>query len=350
MPDEEKAGLSRTTHVTIWIGSAVVLTVLLAVVIIRSGFRRHNLMVTSYFANAGGLKSGAAVNLDGVTIGTVKSVTLTTSQQQMKTPIKVVMKLDSKYQSNLHVDSTATILSLGALGDTAIDIDSREAVGPILRDGDDLKAIVNPSVLDAKVAQETIDKMNVTEGKLNALVDQVESGKGSIGQLMSNPGLTNEASATVSKVREVTGKLNSNTNSLGKFVGDRSVTDRIGRIGTDVEGVSASLAKVTGGPLQANLAVTQTHVASLTADMNAGEGAVGVLKKDSPMGQQMSAATGQAKTLIAGIGDGKGSAGKIVAGGDVSANLTKLATESGALAMMIRQNPTKYLTIQVRIF
>ncbi len=349
MPDEQEVRWWRTSPGVMGIGAAVILTVLLA--LYTSGlFRSRKLMATSYFANAGGLKPGAEVNLDGIAIGTVKSVTLTTSPELVKTPVKVVMKLNAKYQAGLHTDSTATITSLGALGDSAIDINSREAAGPPLRDGDTLKAIANPSVLDAKAFQTTINNMNAMVGRFNTVVDEMETGKGSLGQFITNPGLTNEAAGTVGKVKDVTTKLNGTTNTVGKFIHDPSVSKKLARISTNVQGVSASVAKLTGGPLQGNLAETQTHVNSLTADLNAGKGGLGMLMTDSSVKKDLSGATAQANTLIAGIGAGKGSAGKFAAAGPVSVDMTKLQAEASALATMIRQNPTKYLTIQVRIF
>ena len=349
MPDEQEVRWSRTSLGVIVIGPLVILTALLA--LYTSGvFRSRKLLVTSYFSNAGGLKPGAAANLDGIAVGTVRTVTLTTSPDMVKTPVKVVMKLDAQYEDRLRTDSTATIVSLGALGDSAININSREAVGPPLRDGDTLKSIANPSVLDAKSFQTTINNMNLMVGRFNTVVDQIETGKGSIGQLMSNPGLTNEAKATVARAQDVSTKLNGTTNTVGKFIHDPSVTEKLARISTNMQSLNASVAKLTGGPLQANLAVTQTHVNSLTTDFNSSKGGIGMLMTDSPLKKDLAGATAQANTLIAGIGSGKGSAGKFVAAGPVSVDMTKLQAEASSLATMIRQNPKKYLTIQVRIF
>jgi phospholipid/cholesterol/gamma-HCH transport system substrate-binding protein len=352
MPEAQDLRWWRTTPGLIAIGSAVILTVVLAVFtsVSGAGFRRHKLTVTTYFNNSAGLKSGAAVNLAGVTIGTVKNVTITSAPERRKAPVQVVMKIDGKFQSELHTDSTATIVSLGAMGDTEIDISSRDAFGPQLRDGDNLKSIVSPSVLDAHAVQETINSMNAMVDRLNTVVDQIETGKGSIGQFMSNPGLTNEATATVAKVRDVTARLNGTSNSAGKLLNDHSLPDKFGRIATDVQGVGASLAKLTGGPLQANLAATEAHVNSLAADVNSGNGSVHMLMTDSPVKRDLSGAAAQAKVLGAGLSAGKGSAGKLVAGGELKVDLTKFQAETAALATMIRQNPTKYLTIEVRVF
>jgi len=50
--------------------------------------------VLTFFENSAGLKTGAAVNLQGVTIGTVKTVTIDNSPERKLTPVKVVMKID----------------------------------------------------------------------------------------------------------------------------------------------------------------------------------------------------------------------------------------------------------------
>ena len=51
----------------------------------------------TYFENAAGIKDGAAVNLEGVTIGTVQKVTVVADASRKLTPIKVEMKLDGKF-------------------------------------------------------------------------------------------------------------------------------------------------------------------------------------------------------------------------------------------------------------
>src|SRR5277367_1173234 len=140
MPSQHEVRWSQLKVGVIVLISTVILVALLFLMTSSSGLGilTHKLTVVTYFENSAGLKSGAAVNLEGVTIGTVKSVTVTTAPDRKLTPVQVVMKIDSKYQTSLHKDSKAALTTIGVLGDTVVDINSQVAVGPPLQDGDEL--------------------------------------------------------------------------------------------------------------------------------------------------------------------------------------------------------------------
>src|SRR5664280_2668097 len=148
MPSQQEVRWSQLKIGVIVLVSAVILTTLLFLMTSASGLGlfSHKLAITTYFENSAGLKVGAAVNLQGVTIGTVKSITVTTAPERRLTPVQVVMKLDGKYQSSLHKDSTAALTTVGVLGDTVVDINSQVANGPPLQDGDELKTLETPSL------------------------------------------------------------------------------------------------------------------------------------------------------------------------------------------------------------
>jgi phospholipid/cholesterol/gamma-HCH transport system substrate-binding protein len=82
----------------------------------------------SYFENAAGLKNGAPVNLEGVTIGTVTQVKIV--PERKLTPVEVTMKIGNRYRLAVHTDSTSSLETIGVLGDTVVDINSKSATGP----------------------------------------------------------------------------------------------------------------------------------------------------------------------------------------------------------------------------
>ncbi len=220
MPSQQEVRWSQLKVGVIVLVSVVVLTTLLFLMTSASGlgFFSHKLTITTYFENSAGLKVGAAVNLQGVTIGTVKTITVVTTPERKLTPVQVVMKIDSKYQSSLHKDSTAALTTVGVLGDTVVDINSQVATGPQLEDGDELKTLETPSLTDVvKASQGTIENLNVILAKLNTVVDNLQSGKGSFGQLLTNPALFNKLVSAADSVQTLTAKLNSPNNTLGKF-------------------------------------------------------------------------------------------------------------------------------------
>jgi len=80
------------------------------------GLFAKKLLLRSYFENASGLKVGAPVTLEGVTIGNVTRIRVVTSRNP--TPVEVTMRVGHEYLFGLHTDSTATIAQAGVLGDS----------------------------------------------------------------------------------------------------------------------------------------------------------------------------------------------------------------------------------------
>src|ERR1700743_1371509 len=138
MPSQQEVRWSQLKVGLIVLAASVVLVTLLFLMTSSAGLGifSHKLTVTTYFENSAGLKAGAAVNLQGVTIGTVKTVPVVATPDRKLTPVKVVMKLNEKYADELRQDSKAALTTIGVLGDTVVDINSQTAVGPPLRDGD----------------------------------------------------------------------------------------------------------------------------------------------------------------------------------------------------------------------
>ncbi len=181
MPSQQEVRWSQLKTGIIVLVASVVLVTLLFLMTSASGLGilSKKLTVTTYFENAAGLKEGGAVNLQGVTIGSVKSVTVTADPARKLTPVKVVMKIDSKYQDQLKEDSKAALTTVGVLGDTVVDINSQVATGPPLKDGDELHTLETPSITDVvKASQGTIEQLNVILAKMNSIVDNLQSGKG----------------------------------------------------------------------------------------------------------------------------------------------------------------------------
>jgi phospholipid/cholesterol/gamma-HCH transport system substrate-binding protein len=362
MPSQQEVRWSQLKIGVIVLGSVVILTALLFLMTSSSGLGlfSRKLTVTTYFENSAGLKVGAAVNLEGVTIGTVKTIAVVTTAERKLTPVQVVMKLDSKYQSSLRTDSTAALTTVGVLGDTVVDINSQTATGPELRDGDELKTLETPSLQDVvKESQGTFDNLNVILAKLNTVVDNMQSGKGSFGQLLTNPDLYNKLVATADDVHQITVKLNSNDNTVGKFFNDDAamynrLNDAIGRVDEITknlqDGKGSAGKMLTDDTMYNNLNHSLANLNSILADAEAGKGSAGMLLKDPTFAKKLNDAITQTDELVTAINSGKGTLGKLATDDAVYTNLNKLLNESTTLVTTIRQDPKKYLTIHMKIF
>ena len=137
MPSQQEVKWSQLKVGLIVMASIALLSTLLFLMTGASGMSvfSHKIILTTYFENSSGLKIGAAVNLEGVTIGEVTHVTVSTDPARKLTPVKVVMKIDPKYHASVHTDSTASLSTVGVLGDTVVDINSVAATGPEVQSG-----------------------------------------------------------------------------------------------------------------------------------------------------------------------------------------------------------------------
>jgi phospholipid/cholesterol/gamma-HCH transport system substrate-binding protein len=362
MPSQQEVRWSQLKVGVIVLISVVILTTLLFLMTSSSGMAlfSHKLSITTYFENAAGLKPGAAVNLQGVTIGNVKTVTVTTAPDRKLTPVQVTMKIDPKYQASLHTDSKAALSTVGVLGDTIVDINSQVATGPMLRDGDELKTMETPSIQDVvKASQGTIESLNVILAKMNTIVDNLQSGKGSFGQLLNNPDLYNKLDSATGEIQKLTAKLNSNDNTVGKFFNDKAemydrmnnIVARVDTVTKDLQSGKGTLGKaLTDDSMYNNLNQSLANLNSILADAQAGKGSAGMLLKDPTFAKKLNETLSQADDLVTQINQGKGTLGKLIKDDTTANNLNNLLTESTKLVTTIRQDPKKYLTIHMKIF
>jgi phospholipid/cholesterol/gamma-HCH transport system substrate-binding protein len=361
MPSQHEVRWSQLKVGVIVLISTIILVTLLFLMTSSSGLGilSHKTTVVTYFENSAGLKTGAAVNLEGVTIGTVKTVTIDNSPERKLTPVKVVMKLDDKYGANLKKDSKASLSTVGVLGDTVVDINSQFAVGPPLQEGDVLKTTETPSISDVvKASQGTIESLNVILAKMNVIVDNLETGKGTFGQLINNPDLYNKANKTVDELLTLEKNLNAGRGSIGKLMTDDTLYNRLNDTADKLQNIanSVSSGKGTAGmllkddSLYKNLNSTLAHANSIMADADAGKGGLGLMLKDPKFRQDLSNTLTQVNSLVSGINEGHGTLGKLVTDDSVHTNLNKLLTASTDLVTTIRSDPKKYLTIHLKIF
>ena len=361
MPSQEEVRWSQLKVGLIVLVAAVILVTLLFLMTSSSGLGilSKKLTITTYFENSAGLKTGGAVTLEGVTIGSVKSVNVSQDPARKLTPVRVVMKIDSKYDYGLKKDSKAALNTNGVLGDTLVDINSQTAVGPPLEDGDELHTLETPSLTDVvKASQGTIEQLNVILAKMNTIVDNLQDGKGSVGKLINDPELYDKANATVDELHTLEVNLNNGRGSVGKLMTDDTLYNRLNTAALKIDQIGDALQSDKGAAgmlindpkFAQQIRDTLTHINALLADVQNGKGAAGMLVNDPQFAQSLRDTMTQANQIITKVNKGEGTLGKLTTDDQAYTNLNKLLTESTLLVSTIRQDPKKYLTIHLKIF
>jgi phospholipid/cholesterol/gamma-HCH transport system substrate-binding protein len=339
----------------------VAMAVLVGLIFLMSGssgglFARK-LQLRAYFENAAGIKEGAPVTLEGVTIGNVIHVRVIPDREP--TPVEVTMQVDYKHEHALHADSTAMIAQAGVLGDSYLDISSAHASGPPPIYNAELRTTGAPSIQDViRTSEGSIEQITKLMGKVEVLVDTLNSKKGTAGELINDPELYKKISTIAGDLQTITSAIAQGKGSVGKLLTDdtlytriNSAVDKVDKITTDLNDGKGTAGKILkDDSLYNNLNATVKNTNELVADINAGKGSIGKLAKDPAFAQKLDDTVTNLDTILKGVNDGKGSLGQFVQNRSFYDHLDQTMDQSQQLVKSIRENPKKYFVIHMKIF
>jgi phospholipid/cholesterol/gamma-HCH transport system substrate-binding protein len=322
-----------------------------------TGLFTTKITLRSYFDNAQGLRNGAPVRLQGVDIGNVTGVRVVGDRP--RTPVEIVMRVNTKYGFNIRKDSVTSLSTAGVLGETFIDIDSALAKGPEARDGDTLPIRDTPDIQDVvRASQGTLQNLDALLKRTDRILAFVESGQGSIGKLIYDPLLYNRFAETVNEFKGIVDQIRNGQGSLGKLVSNdeaynkaMAAVDKLNLIIDELQQGKGTAGKFLKDPaLYNNANDTIANVKKLTDDINAGKGALGKLTKDEALAQKLDNTITKLSALTDRLEAGEGTAGKLFKDPALYNNLDETLVETRQLVKSIRENPKKYLTFKVKIF
>lgn len=339
----------------------IALAVLVGLIILMSGstgglFARK-IVLRSYFKNAAGLKDGAEVTLEGVTIGNVIHVRVIPDRDP--TPVEVSMRVGDEFRGFLHTDSTAAIVQAGVLGDSFIDISSVHATGPSPTNNAELKTTGAPSIQDViQSSQLSIDEINALTKKVEILMDSINSGKGTIGALVNDPALSRKFTSIVSDLQTISGAIASGKGSIGKLVNDdtlytraNSAVDRLNKITADLDDGKGTAGKfLKDDSLYNNLNSTVSNANELINEINHGKGSIGKLARDPEFAKKLDDTVTRLDSILTSVDEGKGTIGQLMQNRSVYDHADQTLDQAQQLVKSMRENPKKYLVVQLKIF
>lgn len=359
MPSQKQLKWSQLKVGLTVLAASITLGILILLMGGTGGFFTEKITLKSYFDNAGGLRVGAPVRLQGVDIGNVSAIRVVSEPAKRLTPVEVTMKVNTKYHSNLREDSVTLLSTAGVLGETYIDIDSAQASGPEVRQGDVLATRETPQIEDVvRASQSTLQNLDALEKRVDRILAFIESGQGSIGKVIYDPSLYNRLNATVLQFQGVVSDVTSGKGSLGKLLVDdqlyknaNATIDKLNGIIDDLNAGKGTAGKFLKDPTLYNSANdTMANVKKLTDDVNAGKGALGVMAKNQEFANKLQNTMSKLSDLSDRLNSGEGTIGKLLQDPSVYNNTNQLLQDTQELIKAIRQNPKKYLTIHMKIF
>jgi phospholipid/cholesterol/gamma-HCH transport system substrate-binding protein len=190
------------------------LTVLVLVIFFIGN--QKNLFSSTYrihgtFKNVNGLQVGNNVRFAGINVGVVQNITIVTDSA-----VRVDLTLNNTVKKFIKTDSRISIGSDGLMGDKLIVIvpGGITSTQPV-QDGGQL-ASIPPFDVDRIIGKLTKVADNAADltGDLAAIVNKVNSGKGSIGRLLNSDKLSKDLEGTVQQAKTTMKNVHTTTTTL----------------------------------------------------------------------------------------------------------------------------------------
>lgn len=357
MPSQKQLKWSELRVGITVIVASITLAVLVFLLSGTKGLFSSKITLVTYFDNAEGLRAGQPVDLQGVPVGNVTAVRIV--KDHPLAPVQVTMKINRSFQPMVRKDTTATVKTAGVLGESFIDLESKAATKPPVLDGDELPSTNAPDLEDVvRSSQGTLQNVDVLVKRLDRILVQVESGKGTLGQVISDPTLMNKLNAILNQVQGLLNDVNNGQGTIGMLFKDkelyRKLDDtvfKLNNIADEAEAGKGTLGKfLKDESLYNNLNQTATKANKLMDDVNAGKGTLGKLAKDEELAKKLHNTVDKLSAIADRLEAGDGTAGRLLKDPSVYNNTDQLLIESRTLIKAVRENPKKYLTIHFRIF
>ena len=351
-----------------WSQLRVGLTVIFAIITLAfliflmtgtTGLFTKKIVIRTYVDNAGGIRVGAPVRLEGVDIGNVTGVRVVRDPVRRAAPVEVMMKISMKYAESMGTGCTALLTTAGVLGEVFVDLDCRQAKGEPLQNNAELPATDVPQLEDVvRASQGTLQNLDVLVRRLDSIVSFIQSGQGSIGKIIYDPALFNRANDMLNQLQNIVSAANSTKGSIGKLLNSdelynkaNSAVDSLNKIIDEINQGNGTAGKFIKDPaLYDNANQTLAKANQLMTDINAGKGTLGKLAKDDALAKKLDDTVTRLNAILDRLDKGEGTAGKLLVDPSLYNNADKMLVETRELIAAVRKDPKTYLTIHLKIF
>jgi phospholipid/cholesterol/gamma-HCH transport system substrate-binding protein len=168
---------------------------------------RSTYKVRSEFKTVAGLNEGADVRVGGIHKGNVRSIRLPESPDGL---ISVMMDLSKDTQAIVKKDSVASIQSEGLLGDKYVEVSFGSTEADRLKSGDTIHGAPPFDVSDLfqkankilDTSQMALEGIRGVTDNLNSITAKVDSGQGTVGKLINDKTLYEQAASGVTSLNE----------------------------------------------------------------------------------------------------------------------------------------------------
>jgi phospholipid/cholesterol/gamma-HCH transport system substrate-binding protein len=365
MPVSTKTKWSQLKVGLMAIAALGILSFLVFLMVGNLGVFRQKNDIYTFMNDSQSLAPGADVRLNGILVGKVSSVQLSGSPDPNRT-VRIAMEIDNRFLGSIPVDSQAGLGNSTLLGSRIITI-KRGIAAQTIQPGGELPSSESAELEDIfRQSSSTLAALQLTVKKINDIVDTVQSGKGTIGQLLVDDTMAKKmlavldsAQAIANQAQMVVATLNSDKNSVGKLLHDNN--ELYSQLHSSLTTMNEVIDKVNNGPGtlsrlindptlfdQARDSLAQVH--DLLAGLEAGQGTAGKLLKSDELHEQIRGSLARVDTLLDKINNGQGTISRLLNDPTIAQDLDGVMRETQGLLKDFRSNPKKFLRIKMSIF
>lgn len=351
------------------------------------------LRLKARFAAADGLKEGSDVQIAGVRIGKVESVSLLPPDTPEDSKIEAVLAVDSELSGRpiterIRTDSTAQLVALNMLAnDKLINITPGTQKGSPVAEGHVLESTEAISINQlTKTGNDLLQQINKIAVPANEILNKANQGEGTLGALVNDESLYRNLDATVAetkltitKLQTTLDKVNRGDGTAGRLLNDAELYNSLNRTVGQLEAISSDIraGRGTAGKFvtddalynetRAAIIDLRTSAAKINAiaddfklistDLVEGKGSAGKFLKDEKLYEDARVTLDRINAILGDAQAGKGTIGKLVTDetlynsiNQTAANVNQFSSETTKLIYDFRQNPKKYLRIKLSLF
>ena len=271
------------------------------------------------FRNVGGLRRGAPVWIFGTEVGSVRNIHLDPVYGAI-----VTLAINKSAMTFLKIDSQASILTMGLLGDKYIELSGGSPQAQPLQPGEMIKG--TEPIQFSQIMETTavaIGKMGDFTNKLDTFVTKMEKGQGTVAKFFTDPAIYDNLKKTTQSLSLLLENINSSEGTLKMLIQNPSLYNKA--------------------------STTISSIEEFSKKLNEGSGTLKKLIEDPELYENLNRASSRLSSLLEGIEKGKGMAGALTKDEELAKDLRglllelrKLSSELEDLAKDIKEHPKKY--------
>lgn len=287
------------TRLGIFVALAVIAAVLILEIVGGVERFQRGYELKASFNTAQDLKEGDRVKMAGVEVGRVEKIGLD------ETNNKVLVTMKVRQNVEVRVDSVATIKFTGLLGQNFVALDFGSRGAPVASPGTLLASAEQPdlSAMMAKIDNVATGVENLTKSFTGDKIDNL------LGPFTDFLRANREPlTATIANLRAVSAQISEGKGTVGKLIYDDTLYNQAS---SAVSGLQDAASEIEQTVVDARKVVDQ---------VNAGQGTVGKLLHDETLYRETTASMTNLREILQKINQGQGSIGKIVNDQDLYKN------------------------------